>query len=201
MADLLPLSIRDVSPGDGATRYTGTRPDGLSDGVHTGGVWLYEGAIWKPLDGRPWMNCDYHIPTQEAEFLEIFADRPFFPRNCRVEERNGRRFLVRPVAKICDPKDIDDTTLLALVDAVREVNEAEWEIGDLLQLGNIGGRLFVVDLSTVHIQRGACAYAADDTPYLQRFFTLAGREALWEKLADEKTAAILAELGIREDVL
>lgn len=200
MANTLPLSIRDVSPGEGAERLTGTRADGLPDWVHTGGAWLHRGEVWKPLDGRPWVNSDCHVPTLEAEFLEAVAGQPFFPRNWRVEEVNGRRFLVRPFARILEPKAIDDATLLALAQAVREVNAQEWEIGDLLQVGEIGGVPFVVDLSTVHVQKGICAYAADDGPYLQRFFALAGREALWERLESERRAALFHELGW-DDVL
>jgi hypothetical protein len=44
---VLPLAIRDVGPHPHAVRITGSRPDGLPDGVHTGGVWLYGGEIYR----------------------------------------------------------------------------------------------------------------------------------------------------------
>jgi len=170
----------------------------MPDGVHTGGAWLYNGEVWKPLDGRPWMNADCHIPTQEAEFLEAVAGQPFFPRNWRIEEANGRRFLVRPFAKILEPKAIDDATLLALAGAVKQVNAQCWEIGDLIQLGEIAGEIFIVDLSTVHVQKGICAYAADDKPYIERFFKMAGRDKLWEQLEEARQAVLFHDLGLTE---
>ena len=96
-----PLSIRDVSPSPGAVRLTGTRQDGLPDGMHTGGAWLCGEEVWKSLDGRPYANAECHYSTLEADVLEEMADKPLFPRNWRIEEANGRRFLVRelPTAK------------------------------------------------------------------------------------------------------
>jgi hypothetical protein len=69
MATTLPLSIRDVAPGPDFTRLTGTRPDGLPDGVHTGGAWLSPDGreVWKPLDARPYANADGHIPASENQ--------------------------------------------------------------------------------------------------------------------------------------
>jgi hypothetical protein len=103
---ILPLAIRDVSPGLGFTRLTGKMNGGLPDGVHTGGVWVSPDGdeYWKPLDGRPWVNADCHVPTREAECLRLMAGEPAFPRNWRVEEAGTvtvdgvvytRRWLVR----------------------------------------------------------------------------------------------------------
>lgn len=180
--EALPLSIRDTGPHPQAVRITGNRPDGLPDGVHTGGAWLWQGEIFKPLDGRPYANCENHYPTQEAECLEVFGGQPFFPRNWRVEQHNGRRFLVRAFAKILEPKAIADETLLLLFAQVNKVNEGGWEIGDLISLGELNGQLFIVDLSTAHPQRGKCAYAADDSHHVQRYFELAGRQKLYSRL-------------------
>jgi len=83
----LPIEIRNVPPGPGFTRLDGKTNGDLPEGVHTGGVWVSpDGAeYWKPLDGRPWVNADYHVPTREAECLEMMAREPAFPRNWRVE--------------------------------------------------------------------------------------------------------------------
>lgn len=78
----LPLSIRDVGPHPDAVRLTGMRSDGLPDGVHTGGAWLWgQHGIFKPLDGRPYANAKNHYPTDELTVLELMAGQPLFPRS------------------------------------------------------------------------------------------------------------------------
>ena len=179
----LPLTIRDVSPGPGAIRLTGVRPDGLPDGVHTGGAWLWgEGEVWKPLDGRPHPTAGAHFPTQDDVVLGVMAGAPLFPRNWTVEERGGRRFLVRAVAQIF-PRDLPWSTLseadaLLVERGVRALNEAGWEIGDPVSLGrDPEGRLFLVDLSNAHFI-ASHVHGADDLWRLDRFFQEAGFERL-----------------------
>ena len=164
----LPLAIRDVAPGPGFTRLTGVRPDGLPDGVHTGGAWLSPDGkeVWKPLDGRPYANSTVHIPTKEAQCLEAMAGEPAFPRNWRVEEAGAvtvdgdgvtytRWWLVRDKAWVAHPrKSVHGPARLHLEDVLtverglRRLNECGWEINDALQVAfDLQGRVFIVDLS------------------------------------------------------
>ena len=180
MMTALPLSIREQPPFRHALRINGTRWDGLPDGVHTGGAYAYQGLVYKPLDGRPGMEAQAHYPTQEAQFLEVFAGRPFFPRNWWLETHNERQWLVRPRATILQPQDLALTALEALWTAIQEVNAAGWEIGDLLSIGRLDGVLFVVDCSCAHEQRGAGAYWADDEHHIARLWKAAGHGDEWE---------------------
>jgi hypothetical protein len=175
-----PLSIRDVAPCEGAERLTGTRPDGLPDGVHTGGAWLVGGLVYKPLDGRPYMNAECHIATQEAECLEAMAGRDLFPRNWWIEERNGRRFLVRRKAYILEPGDMDKDMLLRVERAVRGMNAAGWEMGDAISIGLDPKtyEYFIVDLSSAHRMTGKGAWAANDWTHIRRLFEAAGADWL-----------------------
>lgn len=180
----LPLSIRDVSPAPEATRLTGKQSNGLPSGFHTGGAWLLNGEVWKPLDGRPWANCENHYPTQEAECLEAMAGQPLFPRNWRTEERNGRRFIVRKRAHLV-PEDVDyrhlsNKQLLEVEQGVRNLNQHDWEIGDdiALAIDPDTYELFLYDLSTAHKRNGAGVYAADETWRILRFFEVAGASFL-----------------------
>lgn len=175
---LLPLSIRDVSPSPDAIRLTGTRPDGLPDGVHTGGAWLVGDLVYKPLDGRPYANCPGHVPTQEVECLEAMAGQPGFPRNWHVEEINGRRFLVRPKC-LTIPDDIpyshlNTNRLLQVEQMVRGLNKAGWELNDPISLAIAPHDYdpFILDLSAA-FYRGpgdkGC-YSADDEWRVLKFF-------------------------------
>lgn len=160
---ILPLAIRDVSPGLGFTRITGERADGLPDGVHTGGVWVSPDGdeYWKPLDGRPWVNADCHVSTREAECLRLMAGEPAFPRNWRVEEAGTvtvdgvvytRRWLVREKAWLV-PDDWPAHRMRLehvreIERGVRLLNARGWTIGDNLKVAfDRKGRPFVLDLS------------------------------------------------------
>lgn len=178
MSDLLPLSIRDVSPSPDAIRLTGTRPDGLPDGVHTGGAWLVGDLVFKPLDGRPYANCEGHYPTQEAECLEAMAGKPGFPRNWHIEEINGRCFLVRPKCMTI-PGDIPYShlnmkRLLQVEQMVRGLNRAGWEMNDPISLAIAPHDYdpFILDLSAVNYlgpgDKGC--YSADEEWRVIRFF-------------------------------
>lgn len=179
--NVLPLSIREVKPAKYATRITGQRYDGLPDGVHTGGAYLWEGEVYKPLDGRPYANADCHLPTQEAECLEAMADQPCFPRNWRVETRDGRRFLVRKEAYVIDnPHELEVTDLLLVEKAVRELNKAGWQVGDALSLARDFStyELFILDLSCAHKLTGAWMYDNDENWRVVKLFKQAGFERL-----------------------
>jgi hypothetical protein len=199
----LPLSIRDTPPHPDAVRMTGVRPDGLPDGVHTGGAWEFQGEIWKPLDGRPYANCENHYPTREAEVLELMAGKPLFPRNWRIEERNGRRFLVRKRAfLIPDAVPYSELSLdqvLFVEQAVRDLNRAKWEIGDLISLAVDPDTydLFFLDLSAAHPQDGQGCYRADEEWRIREFFKLCGADRL-SKLRNHARHVLLNDLWMLE---
>ena len=153
----------------------GERWDGRPEGVHTGGPWLFEGEVWKPLDCRPYYNADFLSPTDEVEVLEDMAGEPFFPRNWRVEERNGRRWLVRPEAVMVPPSRLTGEQLLELEQAVRGLNAAGWTVGDEITVGICREDLkyFIVDLSAA-----ARDPLADDFRRVFRFFEAAGHDWL-----------------------
>lgn len=159
----IPLTIRDVAPGSDFTRLDpGERADGLPDGVHTGGCWLSPDGeeVYKPLDGRPFANSEYHLPTREANVLEVMAGEPAFPRNWRVEEGGElvvdgrtytRRWLVRPKAWLV-PEDVDPARMeledvLVVERGLRLLNMRGWEIGDDLKVAYARDGVFILDLS------------------------------------------------------
>ena len=179
----LPLTIRDVKPAPLAIRLTGTRADGLPNGFHTGGAWLLDGEVWKPLDGRPYANCEYHYPTDEIDALEAMAGEPLFPHNWRVEEVNGRRFLVRKRAHIVgqdiEYRHLSKEQVLLVEQGIREFNRRGWEVNDEIQLGIDPDtyELFLVDLSTAMYrppeQRKGC-FAPDEDHRIYQFFRACG---------------------------
>jgi hypothetical protein len=182
----LPISIRDVSPSPDAIRLTGTRPDGLPDGVHTGGAWLLpDDTVWKPLDGRPYVNCEFHYPTKEAECLEVMADRPLFPRNWWLAQRNGRSWLVRKKAWVfgqCPElglKDLKLDQILLIEQGVRDLNQHHWELGDSVSIAlDPDYNLFLLDLSCANETHGWGIYVADDEWRILRFFNEVGATRL-----------------------
>jgi len=152
-------TIRDVSPGEGFTRIVSKRPDGLPDGVHTGGCWLSppipeigdERVVWKPLDGGN-AHDGPHYPTQELECLEEMAGEPGFPKNWWTTYQNGRNWLVRRTALVYgqDVTRRDAAPLGEMAEtALRALNAKGWELGDAvsfafdLELGH----WFIMDLS------------------------------------------------------
>jgi hypothetical protein len=175
----LPLAIRDVGPHPDAIRLCGIRADGLPDGVHTGGAWLWNHEVFKPLDGRPYANADHHYPTDELVVLERMAGQPLFPKNWRVEERRGRRFLVRPVCRVL-LQDLPWSTLgeeaaLQIERAVRDLNEAGWQINDPITLArDPSGQLFLLDLSAAAEAGTTWMAGADELWRIDRFFQQAG---------------------------
>lgn len=195
-----PLSIRDIAPAPDAERITGTRPDGLPDGFHTGGAWRVGDEVWKPLDGRPWANADCHVATREAEVLEFMAGQPLFPRNWRIEEANGRRFLVRKFAHVVDDfSQLDHDQLLYVERGVRALNAAGWEVNDALSLAfDLDSyELFLVDLSAVQPMTGTGAYAADEDWRLKQLFRAAGFESLAR--LRERARSVVANIPFLEN--
>jgi hypothetical protein len=176
MSEALPLSIRDVGPGPEAARLTGETPDGLPSGVHTGGAWLLDGEVWKPLDGRPYMNSDCHYPTLEAEILEELAGEYLFPKNWRIEERNGRRFIVRKKAHLI-PEDLPwsyltSDMLLEIEQGIRNMNLTGWEMNDPIALAVDPDTydLFLYDLSTAYKRKGSGVFAANEEWRIYQLF-------------------------------
>ena len=178
-----PLSIREISTHPDAVRLTGVRLDGLPDGVHTGGAWHWQGEVYKPLDGRPFYNAGNHMETEEEKILEDMRDQPLFPANWRIEELNGRRFLVRPYCVMVPGPTLgktylDNAKLLMIEQGIRAANRRGWTIGDLITLGvDKQRKLFLVDLSNAW--RYEPAYNADDHDKIMRFFYLVGAEKLY----------------------
>lgn len=157
-----PLSIRDVSPGEGYIRLEVPQVPGKPpEGMHTGGVWYhpdYPDHIFKPLDGRPFANADCHVETREAEILMLLGGMPGgmpgFPRNWHVERWNGRRWLVRNRAYTCppyEPKDLFTLEhVLTIEQGLRALNTAGWILNDRLNvaLDYDSYEPFILDLSS-----------------------------------------------------
>lgn len=163
----LPLAIRDVAPGPGFTRA----PQAQGEGIHTGGVWVSPNGkeYWKPLDGRPYMNAEVHLPTREAECLELMLGEPGFPGNWWVEEAGEvvsggrvyrRRWLVRSEARLLPDEDIPTSLeehVLPIEQGLRRLNERGWTLGDRLAVACCDptdpiarGVPFILDLSSAH---------------------------------------------------
>ena len=152
-----PLSFGNISPGNNFVKMNlGLSLENVQEGLHTGGPWLSpDGAeVWKPLDARPHPGADSRLSTNEADCLEEMADRPGFPRNWRIEERNGRRWLVRPWCHLWPQSDrlvhADQNTILLVESAVRDLNYHGWEAfgSDVPQLAlDPNGDWFLLDLS------------------------------------------------------
>jgi len=181
----LPVSVRDNKPHVHATRLTGYRPDGLPDGVHTGGAWLTpEGEVWKALDGRPYANCEFHYPTKEADILEAFKGRPLFPHNWRIEEANGRKWIVRKKAYIYGKDErlpyanLTLDKVLEVEQVIRQVNQQGWEINDpiLLALDPDTYDIFIYDLSSAMLIKPA--HMANEEWRITKFFKLCGQTEL-----------------------
>lgn len=181
----LPLAIRDVAPGPGFTLMEVVGSNGWPDGVHTGGPWLSSDGkeVWKPLDGRPYLNATCHYPTRELDALCVMANQPGFPINWRLEIAGSvtiegktytRRWLVRskcyivePVESIHTPPHMMLEDVLKIEQGIRLFNAKGWEIGDRLVAG-IDPKLrpFVVDLSAA-CQVGGGFLADDENRILE----------------------------------
>lgn len=200
---IYPLSIRNVSPGDGAILLTGTHPNGWDDGVHTGGAWELGEYVYKPLDGRPNPDAQFHVETNEEAVLTFMAGRPMFPKNWEVVEANGRRFIKRQKAYVYDSEEtlgtIQTKYLLAIEQGVLGLNAAQWEVNDLITVAQDPSNYeyFVLDMSNAQKMTGTGAFAATDEDQIYALFERAnrgdlvklrnqGRDVLEKLLTDEQ---------------
>ena len=194
------LSIRDVSPTSDAVKMK-SAPD---DGIHTGGCWLMGERVYKPLDARPYMNADFHVPTLEAEMLAAFADDTTFtmcPKNWEVEELNGRRWLVRDKAIIVgqdvtfDEAEIDLPFLRVIENAIRYINSKGWQINDSIQIAvdESDGSYFLYDLSNASRNPNA-----DDSAAIRSLYQEAGAKSVLALLANSTPA--LAEATLKRGI-
>ena len=157
-----PLEFGNITPGPNFTRIQPKkRPDGVSDGFHTGSAWLSPDGqfVYKPLDARPYPNATERFSTDEDKALGAMRGVEGFPDNWHVEERNGRRWLVRPFCYLW-PQDSNMLikphldVFLMVERAIREMNHRQWTYNDLPQLAydpNIH-EWFLLDLSNAHHQ-------------------------------------------------
>ncbi len=154
-----PLSIRDVPPDARFKRLEWQQSVGaLPEGIHTGGVWYDPrpglDTIWKPLDGRPYVNADCHVETREEQTLELMKGQPGFPINWYINQANGRRWLVRKrayTAPPADPRDIfRPEHALIIEQGMRELNARGWELNDHVNVAIDPDTYepFILDLST-----------------------------------------------------
>lgn len=155
-----PLSHKDITPGNGFKRMgTSTRPDGLPDGVHTGGCWLSPDGteVWKPLDCKPFVNATERIPTDEDKCLAEMDGKPGFLKRDKwhIETANARKWLVLPRMYFW-PQDRDvllhplTEDFLVVERALMALNAAGWEYNDLPQLAYHDGDPYLVDFSAAH---------------------------------------------------
>jgi hypothetical protein len=188
-----PLALHVVSPGDGFVRMQMARLEGM----HTGGPFVSPdgGEVWKPLDGLPYPNAPRRIPTQEDVALALMAGSVCFPRNWRVEMVNGRRWLVRKLARV-----VPETHAAALVtreqvlqveQALRLFNARYWEVGDPLRVAidPASGAPFILDLSSAHRMGSPTSsgvYKADDS---RQFEEWAAQVAGYDDIVQTRRAA------------
>jgi hypothetical protein len=142
-----PLGLRDTPPGPGYVRM----PISPHEGFHTGGPWLHPDqpdVIWKPLDARPF--APVLVATREAEVLELLADQPGFPSNWQLDERNGRRWLIRRRAVVLGPVEPPTRGEAFTIEAaLRILNAAGWSMHDHVTVARDPdtSAVFVLDLS------------------------------------------------------
>jgi hypothetical protein len=177
--NVLPVSMRENKPTMNSIRILSDRPDGLPDGVHCGAFQDCEtGKVWKSLYGRPYINADVIVRTQEDEFLNEFSDLYYFPKNWEVKQSNNLSWLVRDEAITLTPeeyKDLDNDTILRIEQAIYKVNDRGWAINDYITLliDKKSYNLFIGDLSCAHPSK-----ECDDWIYIEKFFNLCLREHL-----------------------
>jgi hypothetical protein len=183
---LLSLDLVTVAPGDNFTPLP--LPDG--EGIHTGGLWRSPcgNFIWKPLDCHPYANAPHRLPTLEAECLRYLQGCTGFLDNWRVEQANGRSWLVRPYCPVIGQsfpiEQIEGWMIDQVEDAVRSLNAHHWQAfncGDLsvaidphLQVP------FLLDLSNAHFISAQSQWKADDSSAFYKWLRSIG----WSHRAD-----------------
>jgi hypothetical protein len=186
-------TIRDVAPHPDAVRLTGSLAIARrSNGYHSGGAWLLEGEVWKPLDGCVDGSAVTHVPTLEERVLTEMAGQSLFPENFRFVNRNGRRWVVRPQSTIVGTDGDNDVfvelipytfltaeQVLEVEAGVRNLNAHGWEVNDEIQVA-FGPKspypLFLYDLSAAQYRGPDDMWQADDHAYLERFMAAAGHQ-------------------------
>jgi len=155
-------------PGDGFTPIdAGKNWRGLPDGFHTGGTFLSADGkeVWKPLHGLWHVNNEVILDgTREADCLDANADLRSFPRNWRVEEAAGKRWLIRPRAIVINStakavEYLDLAHVEQIERDIRTLNQRGWCISDDITIAVYRGQRFVLDLSTA---RPKCKIGWDD---------------------------------------
>lgn len=180
-----PLSHQEIAPCPGAVKAeNGKRYDGLPDGVHTGGGWIYNGKFYKPLDAKPYANAECRIPTREAIALHALKDvSPFFEFNWRIEFLNGRFWLIRPVCTILTPREYLDIFgtdgLLAIEKTVQDMNNVGWLLNDLITIAfnPKTDNVFILDLSSAQ-NVAPITYMDSEQWRVMEFWKHAGAEHL-----------------------
>lgn len=142
--EIFPLEYHSVAPGAEFTQRLA--------GEHTGGPFVSPDGeeLWKPLDCLPYPNALHRVATREDEILELLADTPGFPRNWRVEQANGRGFLVRKRAYLAPEEEaLRLEQILHIEEALLTLNGARWTLNDRLQVAIDPDTYepFVLDLS------------------------------------------------------
>lgn len=151
----------------GKAPWLDAKPEEKRDSVHTGGAWVRNGEVWKALEGRPYYNATSLWETEEDVCLTANQDLYAFPKTFRVEEANGRRWLVRPEIYIPDVKELcemlDRDMYQKLEMSLHEFNARGWYNGDGLTLG-INENTYEpewIDFSTARYDGGQ--YQSDET--------------------------------------
>ena len=167
----LPLSLGEVSPGAGFTRMPMPLYWVLPEGVHSGGPFLDPTGVWvwKPLDALPNPAATFRVATYEVEALTLMEGSPGFPRNWRVEEAHGRRFLVRkvayPIPEVYEASLLTPEQVLSVEAGQRAINAKGWETGDTVLRIAIDPDTyepFMLDLSAAHFVGKASWLGADE---------------------------------------
>ncbi len=192
-----PLSLGGVSPGEGFWRMALAHSwKGLPEGRHTGGPWTSGKEVWKPLDACPGPDVSYRVNTLEDVVLEeLYTVDPFlFPRNWRIEERRGRRFLVRPWFRVVPfsypPAQITHDQVLLVECMVRVVNEQWWWIGDDLNIAfDADDHPILLDLSNAQRVNSRTAQGCEQPAEEYRFEEWAEAVAGYGELVRLRRAA------------
>ena len=186
----LSIDIRYVPPDPAAIKLTGKHLDGVPEGMHTGGPYRWQDEVWKPLDARPYPNCDWHYPTDEMQALTELADIAFIPKVWRYEYRAGRHWIVRPYAMLYGQElnfmNLRSEVLLELEQAIIEIGRRGWELNEEPTLGycRSSKQLHLIDFS-----------AAQHNPPPLRFNDDHDRFLSWLKKIDHPQLANLRHNG------
>lgn len=150
------------------------------EGIHTGGIWYNPKTdeVFKPLDVRPYANAPVRVDSEEEIALSSLTHLPGFPRNWRVEESNGRRWLVRPRCKIYGRDlSVDRPIAIEVMGAIIGANLAGWELNEinLTVALDPDGHNFILDLSAATYR-----HDANDNFALENWLCAVGHSDVWK---------------------